>query len=252
MATISLTLFTDGSSLGNPGPGGYGIVFYDKENQQVLELGGSENDTTNNRMELKAVIEGLMAVRKIEKNTGDDINVTIHTDSAYLINGITKWVFSWERNNWVAKNNESVQNQDLWQALVELVRDLDAHGGVNFEKVSGHSGVLGNERADRIATSFAENGDAELFSGTIKEYEDFVGGDVLKLEKTKKKSAKSKSGKAYSYVSMVDGNIFVDKTWDECKKRVHGSKGAKYKKAMSEEDEKELIALWSLESLGIK
>jgi len=243
-------LFTDGSSLGNPGKGGYGAIIFNEINKEVLEIGGSENDTTNNRMELRAAIEGLLMTRRIAKEIKENFETIIHTDSAYVINGITKWIHGWEKNNWMTGQKESVMNQDLWQALIELTREAENRGGIKFEKVKGHSGVAGNERVDQIATSFAEKNPTHLFSGSISDYESSLKGSLSDIEPKNEKKSTKKNGKAYSYVSFVDGNVFVDKTWEECKERVHGAKGAKYKKALNEEEEKELIALWSLESLS--
>src|SRR6185436_15681243 len=143
--------FTDGSSLGNPGPGGYGAVLVFEEDSDVLELGGAERDTTNNRMELTAVIESLLSLRK-EKG-----KIVFYLDSAYVLGGITKWVHVWEKNNWITSAKASVQNQDLWITLLDLVHERDETEPIAWQKLKGHSGLPGNERADKIATSFAEN-----------------------------------------------------------------------------------------------
>jgi ribonuclease HI len=245
-------IFTDGSSRGNPGPGGYGAIIYDEKEKQVTEIGGYEKDTTNNRMELRAAIESLLALRKMTSHEEEARETLIHTDSAYVINGITKWVKKWENNNWMTGQKEGVLNQDLWQALLELSRDRDIKGGIQWKKVSGHAGVPANERGDEIATSFADGKSILLFSGTIEDYEKMLGAPILTVspQKTKKKSpSKRVKGEAYSYVSFVDGKIHVDKTWPACEKRVKGTKGAKYKKAMNKEEENDLIALYSFDSL---
>lgn len=243
-------IFADGSSRGNPGPGGYGVILYDEADKSITEIGGYEKDTTNNRMELKAAIEGLIVVRKLAGATEGKRQTVIHTDSAYVINGITKWVHGWEKNNWMTGQKEGVQNQDLWQPLLELVREADSRGGVLWEKVSGHQGIPGNERVDEIATAFAEKKSMLLFSGSIVEYEAMIGGSLMTITPTKpKKQTKKNTGPAYSYVSFVNGKISIDRTWAACEKRVKGKKGAKYKKALNAQDEKELIALWTLGSL---
>ncbi len=246
-----IIIFTDGASRGNPGPGGYGAVIVDGKNGMVREIGGYEPDTTNNRMELRSAIEALLFLRK---NSDNAQSATIYSDSAYVLNGITKWVHQWERNNWMTGQKEGVLNQDLWQALLELSRDRQNKGGVTWKKVGGHAGVVGNERGDEIATSFADKKSMLLFSGTLDDYEKMLGSSITNLDETassavRRKVGKSPKGEAYSYVSYVDKKINIDKTWAACEKRVKGKKGAKYKKAMTKEEENDLIALWSLESL---
>ncbi len=258
MDTNRFVIFTDGSSRGNPGPGGYGAILLDEKNGQITEIGGHEEHTTNNRMELKAAIEALLMVRKISiaAEHKELFETVIHSDSTYVLNGITRWVKTWEKNNWMTGQNEGVLNQDLWQPLLELSRDREMRGGLVWKKVSGHAGVLGNERADIIATSFADQTSILLFSGTVADYEKMLGAELKDMtpKTTKKKTtsatkAKKTKGVAYSYVSMVNGELHLDKTWAVCEKRVKGVKGAKYQKAMTKEEEQDLIAKFSLESL---
>jgi len=146
--TEEIEIYTDGSSLGNPGPGGWGAVFVQGE-KIIKELGGFEKETTNNRMELKAVIE---TVKYITKNYPKG-KITIFADSSYVLTGITSWIFNWEKNGWRTANKKPVLNQDLWKELIELIRNYD--NKINWQKVKGHSGHVYNERADEIATSKA-------------------------------------------------------------------------------------------------
>lgn len=242
-----IIIFTDGSSLGNPGPGGWGAVIV-MPDQQVFEIGGKDTLTTNNRMELTAAIESLLKLKEMEPRLYFD-SIEIHTDSTYLKNGISSWVYTWEKNNWMTSTKESVLNQDLWQALIELARHHHNFGKVLWEKIKGHDGFVGNERADSIATEFAERGDAELFTGGLVQYEEFLGGKIFEqkidgkkksLSKSKSSKAKGKKTQAYSYVSCIDGRVFYDATWAECEKRVKGVAGAKYKKAMTKKEEGEI------------
>lgn len=220
-------IFTDGSSRGNPGPGGWGAIVVTED--RVMELGGREDQTTNNRMELTAVIKAL-------EKFPNEREITIYTDSAYVLNGATRWVFAWNKNNWKTSTKEDVLNKDLWEKILSLI----SHKIIDWQLVKGHSGTPGNERCDVIATSFAdlssesEENSIILYSGSRDRY-----GVSIKVPEQKPKT-KSKS-KAYSYVSMVDGQIKVHKTWDECKERVSGSSGAKYKKTTSPENEQEII-----------
>ena len=139
-------IYTDGSSLGNPGPGGWGTVI--TMNGKVIdELGGYEKNTTNNRMELQGVIEALKHINKNHKNS----ETIIHADSTYVLGGVTTWIHNWEKNGWRTANKKPVLNKDLWQELITLARSFD--GKLTWQKVKGHSGVLHNERADKIATT---------------------------------------------------------------------------------------------------
>lgn len=220
-----ITIFTDGSSRGNPGPGGWGAIIISDD--LVKEIGGREEKTTNNRMELTAVISSLESV-------SNEHEITIYTDSAYVLNGITRWVKGWQKNNWKTSQKEDVLNKDLWEKLVSLT----VHRVIYWKLVKGHSGTAGNERCDAIATSFADNNPVILYSGSKERY-----GVNLSLSPTSEigeRKTKSRS-KAYSYVSLVDGEIKIHKTWEECKKRVSGVALAKYKKSVSPENEKEII-----------
>lgn len=146
----NLEIYTDGSSLGNPGKGGWGTVVVSGE-KIIEELGGFDKDTTNNRMELQAAIE---ALKYINKNHKKD-SVTIYADSAYVLGGVTNWIFGWEKNGWKTSNKKPVLNQELWKELISLVRSFG--GSITWQKVKGHSGHLYNDRADEIATTCAKN-----------------------------------------------------------------------------------------------
>ncbi len=231
-------VFTDGASRGNPGPGGWGAVVIfpvdrsDFSDFKVVEIGGKENFTTNNRMEIEAAINAL-------KILDDQSEAVIFTDSSYLSNGITKWIFGWQNNGWLTKNGKSVENKDLWEKLFEI----SVGKKLEWKNVSGHAGILGNERCDEIATVFADGGKPELFSGHLSEYP--LNNMVSFFQKEIFKDVKSlrpiNKNKAYSYVSFVDGRIGIHKTWDECKRTVFGKSGARYKKALSKEAESEII-----------
>jgi ribonuclease HI len=238
MATI---IFTDGSSRGNPGPGGWGalLISSEEKNSRVAELGGREDHTTNNRMELMAALRALEYAEERKLPAP----IEIRTDSAYLLNGITMWVFGWEKNGWKTKEGEPVQNQDIWQELAPLSYRLKKLTDLTWKKVAGHAGDLGNERVDEIATSYADGGHPLLFSGPKSEYERLFG-DML--EPALYSSPKNrKNAIAYSYVSSINGEVFAHKTWPECESRVKGKKGAKYKKVFSKEEEEALVSEWA-------
>ncbi len=143
-----IKIYTDGSSLGNPGPGGWGVVFLQGE-KIIHEQGGCDKNTTNNRMELTAVIETLKYIIKHHKKS----NVTIFADSNYVLTGITSWIHNWEKNGWRTANKKQVLNQDLWKELIALIRSNGSK--IDWQKVKGHSGHIHNDRADEIATQTA-------------------------------------------------------------------------------------------------
>ncbi len=257
-------VYTDGSSRGNPGPGGYGTVciFQDwNDHMQATELGGAEQLTTNNRMEIMAVIEGLEYLHGFTR-TWKPGDVHVYSDSGYVLKGIQKWIHGWKANNWITSSKEAVKNADLWKRLDEAVSNL-AKGGasMHWHQLKGHAGIAGNERCDEIATSFADGKPRALHAGFLSEYDlahelekngmpisasksSALSGEMHKGSKTNPLSAPRTSGSssnkgkpAYSYVSYVDGVLHVDKTWADCERRVKGKSGAKFKKSISAADE---------------
>jgi ribonuclease HI len=137
-------IFTDGACLGNPGPGGWGVVLRWRDVEK--ELAGSEGETTNNRMELTAAIQGLEILKR-------GMRVRIHTDSRYLRDGITRWIYRWKSNGWRTADRKPVKNVDLWQQLDEC---LERHS-VEWIWLPGHKGDRDNERADRLARDAAKS-----------------------------------------------------------------------------------------------
>lgn len=135
---MRVQIYTDGACRGNPGPGGWGARL--EWGDQWRELQGAESLTTNNRMELTAVIEALKALKR-------PVEVDLYTDSEYVRRGITEWINAWKARGWRTADKKPVKNQDLWQLLDE---SKGAHA-IDWHWVKGHSGVPGNERADRLA-----------------------------------------------------------------------------------------------------
>ncbi len=138
-----LEIFTDGACKGNPGPGGWGAVI--RYGKHEKEISGGDPDTTNNRMELSAIIQAL-------KILIEPCEVKLHTDSRYVIDGITKWIHGWQRNGWKNASKKPVSNIDLWHDLIEAT----ARHQVEWIWVKGHNGHPENERADRLASDAAE------------------------------------------------------------------------------------------------
>jgi len=137
-----LEIFTDGACKGNPGPGGWGAVI--RYGKHEKEISGGDADTTNNRMELSATIQAL-------KILIEPCEVKLHTDSRYVIDGITKWIHGWQRNGWKNASKQPVSNVDLWHDLIEAT----ARHQVEWIWVKGHNGHPENERADRLASDAA-------------------------------------------------------------------------------------------------
>lgn len=136
-----IEMFTDGACSGNPGPGGYGVIIRYGDNEKELK-GGAKN-TTNNRMELTAVIEGLKALN-------EPCEVILQTDSKYVVDSINKgWVYNWKKNHWIKSDKKKALNVDLWEELLKL---LEIHK-VEFNWIKGHNGHIENEQCDRLAVS---------------------------------------------------------------------------------------------------
>ena len=131
-------VYTDGACSGNPGPGGWGATI--KLGDETFEIFGGEDNTTNNRMELIAAIKALEYLNENHK-------ITLYTDSNYVKDGITKWIFNWKKNNWKTSTKKPVKNSDLWIQLDEIQNKRE----VKWSWVKGHAGNLGNERADELA-----------------------------------------------------------------------------------------------------
>jgi len=161
-----ITIYTDGAAKGNPGSAGWAAVFIihphpasplsrGRGKEGVLEIGGKVKHATNNMMELTAPIE---ALKYAKSNLSHGVDVEIISDSKYVILGITEWIFNWLRNNWRNANKKPVLNRELWEELYELTQELKP----KWTYVKGHNEDKYNDRADFIATSFAEGEPVEL------------------------------------------------------------------------------------------
>lgn len=139
-----IEVFTDGSCLGNPGPGGIGIVLRYKQHEKHISKGYLQ--TTNNRMELRAVIDALDSLK-------EPCIVKIYSDSQYMKNGITQWIFNWKKNNWKTAAGKPVKNQDLWILLDQAIRRHQ----IDWQWVKGHAGHRENEICDELAKQGATN-----------------------------------------------------------------------------------------------
>ena len=133
-----IDIYTDGACRGNPGPGGWGALLIYKDANKTIY--GGEKNTTNNRMEMTAIIEALKIVKM-------DCEITLYTDSKYVMDGITKWLPNWKKKGWITSNKKPVKNKDLWQILEECISKQN----IEWQWVKGHAGIPGNEKADELA-----------------------------------------------------------------------------------------------------
>ncbi len=140
-------LYTDGACSGNPGPGGWGAVleFTHEGHVYTKELQGGEVNSTNNRMEMRAVIEGLKILK-------EPCEVILTTDSSYVKDGITKWVYAWQRNGWQTSAKKPVKNKEIW---LEMLEQTKRHK-ITWKWIKGHSGHPQNERCDKLATDWVK------------------------------------------------------------------------------------------------
>lgn len=136
--TTKVVMYTDGACRGNPGPGGWGVILSYRDRNK--KLNGFDPQTTNNRMELTAAIEGLRALSRA-------CDIELNTDSKYVLQGISEWIESWKSNGWKTAAKKPVKNVDLWQSLDEQVKKHR----INWHWVKGHAGIEGNEMADQLA-----------------------------------------------------------------------------------------------------
>ena len=147
-----IIIYTDGAARGNPGRAGWAAILI--SGKKVVEIGGRREHATNNQMELIAPIEALKYLLKIKINKP----VEIFSDSKYVILGITEWIFNWQKNNWRNAAKKPVLNRELWEELLQLSRQFK----IKWIYVEGHNGDKYNDRADEIATNFADGNDIEL------------------------------------------------------------------------------------------
>lgn len=230
-------LFSDGACSGNPGPGGYGAIAV-LSGDTVKELGGASPSTTNNQMELLGVIEGLEWLH-LNKAT----QVSIWTDSTYVIQGITSWVFSWKNKGWVTATGTPVLNREFWERLIHITQKFP-RGAVSWNYVPGHSGVPANERCDEIAVLYSKGHHPSLYHGPRKDYP--VSLEIPENTGARPKAKAKSSKKAQSYLSLIGGTVTRHRDWASCERRVKGQPGAKFKKSTSDVSEEEILKSWGL------
>ncbi|MCX7977647.1 MAG: ribonuclease HI [Bdellovibrionaceae bacterium] len=234
-------VYSDGACRGNPGPGGWGAIVILPGSFTVRELGGGSDATTNNRMEIRGAMEGL---RYAFENCAPDVPVVVFTDSVYVIRGITQWIFGWRRREWKNSEGDEVANRDLWEEFWILLNHYGGGRRVKWNFVRGHQGIAGNERCDEIAVAFSKRQWIPLYSGPLVGYPlpitDFPQPEPL----PEIKNVAAEKKQAYSYLSLVNGQLRRHTDWPSCEAAVRGRSGARFKKAMSPAEEEEIVASW--------
>jgi ribonuclease HI len=238
----SILVFSDGACSGNPGPGGWGAIISTPEGE-VTELGAADRATTNNRMELSGAIA---ALRHLQSTRGE---IHFYTDSTYVIRGITQWIWGWMKNGWKNGDGNEVLNRDLWSELFRYVSERSSKeknlGKVSWHYSRGHVGTPGNERCDEIAVAFSKQKWVDLYSGTLLKYAVPIF-DLPEDSSLPEMRPREEKKAAYSYLSYLNGEVYRHSDWASCERRVKGRSGAKFKKAMSQADELQILQAWGL------
>jgi ribonuclease HI len=238
MEVYKACLYTDGACSGNPGPGGWGLVLVNFLTKQIQEHGGGAPSTTNNRMEMTAVIEGL----RLAAASGLK-ELLILTDSTYVIRGFTQWRHGWKRRGWVTSEGQPVSNQDLWEQLDAVANSFR----LEWRYVRGHQGTPGNERVDEIAVTFSKKEWISLetkagFANYLFDVHEIPPGEPLPEMKFQSSGEK----KPVFYVSYVNGVLSRHGDWASCERTVKGQAKALYKKVSSEEELEAVLKKWGV------
>ncbi len=247
MLKDQIVIYSDGACSGNPGPGGWASIVIFGNKNYVQELGDAQPATTNNRMEITGSLAALILCTN-SKELLTAKKIIMLTDSVYVIRGITEWIFGWKKRGWKTAANEPVSNQDLWEKLDSVVRQLktlNPNVEIQWSFVKGHAGIHGNERCDQIAVAFSKNDYIDLYNGSADHYHfDALTLPVLKpLPDMKKKESGPK--KPAWYLSYVNGVLTKHNTWSECEAKVKG-RPAKFKKVSSEDEEQQVKKSWGV------
>lgn len=225
-------LFGDGACSGNPGAGGWGAILIYPPGDQVVELGGGESQTTNNRMEILAILTGLKRAL-VDADPGSSCVVHVFSDSRYAIDGASQWVHGWQRRGWMTSTGEPVKNSDLWKEFLDVLRSMPPSWRLEWNHIAAHSGLEANERCDEIAVAFAKGKAIDLYHGALKSYG--VNWQT--------RLATGQSERPY-YLSLIGGEIYRDESWPQCQARVQSARGAKYKKVKSQTEEAFVLKQW--------
>lgn len=239
-----VVIFADGASSGNPGPGGWGSIIATPDGK-VVELGGGDPQTTNNRMELMATIKALEA----PESQGQP--VSLYTDSVYVIRGITQWIWGWRKNGWKTADGKDVTNQELWKRLSAALATRDKSAKVDWHFVRGHSGIPGNERVDQIAVAYSKGQSIRLFRGPLLEYTIAIHDIPADTSLPEMRPRTEEKARPLSYLSLVGATAMRHPDWASCERRVKGVSGAKFKKVMNAEEETQVLRSWGVDPASL-
>jgi len=201
-----VTIFCDGACSGNPGPGGWAAIAASPH--EVFEIAGHEVHTTNNQMELMASIYALEGAQ----SHFPGLEISLHTDSKYVIEGITSWIHGWKKRGWVKADGKPVLHQHIWEKL-DL---LNSRASVTWIYVAGHKGIPGNDRCDELAVKMSKGEKITLYAGSRDRYP--VSLEIPDVSQDP------------WYVSVLEGSVVRHKSWAACEAHVKGKRGAKFKK----------------------
>jgi len=163
---FDVEVYTDGACSGNPGPGAWACLCFDHKAQLAFEMAGSfDRSTTNNQMELQAVIEALAALKKSHQKS-DELSIRVISDSKYVLDGIQKWIINWKKKGWKTAAGKDVLNQDFWKKLDSLATSLR----IKWDYTPGHSSCPYNNRVDELAVAYSKQNQLSLFRGSLLEY----------------------------------------------------------------------------------
>jgi ribonuclease HI len=249
LALSSFFLVADGACSGNPGPGGYGLIVTTPQGQ-VFERGGYDAETTNNRMELLGLIEGLILILEQLRLPGvSPAPIYLILDSSYVLDGAQKYIWNWSRNGWKTQTGDAVKNQTQWEQIYALILSAKRAGcTIHYHWVRGHSGDPLNERVDQIAVSYSKRDSVQLFQGTLRDYERINGFQIClpAIEVGKSASGERAGPKKIEYLAYVDGKLHRVKTWPECEALVKGRAGVRFKKVSSAQEAALVLKSWGL------
>ncbi|MFZ3230529.1 MAG: RNase H family protein [Pseudobdellovibrio sp.] len=240
-------IYGDGACSGNPGPGGYGsiILFPDST---VQELAEGFPQTTNNRMEMSAILESFKLILQSKHLVTLQV-IQIFTDSVYLIRGTTQWLHGWKKKGWKNAAGDPVANPDLWMQMDQVLFQFKTKNpNLKFEWnfVKGHAGIPGNERCDELAVAMSKRYPIDVYHGKAKDYYFDIYQLPEKVPLPDPKNRESGPKKPAWYLSLVNGIYKTHKTWSECEAVVKGRSGVRFKKVTSDEEEALIKKQWGL------
>jgi ribonuclease HI len=229
-----LIVYSDGACSGNPGIGGWAYVLYDGRST-VFEQAAADPATTNNRMEMSGVIYAFQKITALAL-TGLDIGaIHVHSDSSYVIQGITTWIFGWKRRGWKNLEGKEVANQNLWIQLDDAIAPYRKQ--IQWIHVPGHAGIPGNERCDELSVQAMRENTMIVQEWAKPEYpfDIFSPVDLGRFKKIDP-----------YYLSLVNGVLKKHSTWSECEAVVKGRTGVRFKKVKSLNEEVQILKDWGI------